>query len=127
MVGPVSPTPPLRSQPLCHPLPALSGPSRDRAPWNWGRASWGRSEWGGGGPEQPRPGPTQAAVPGMGVLNFFFVGEYACGLNYLYAALISPKCFIGIRQIREREMDAPGGSGAGRGRWGSIREPGKLI
>lgn len=63
----------------------------------------------GWGPLAALPGPTQAAVPGMGVLNFFFVGAYACGLNYLYAALISPKCFIGIRQIRE--MEAPGRSG----------------
>lgn len=59
----------------------------------------------------------------MGVLNFFSVGEYACGLNYLYAALISPKRFIGIRQIREREMEAQGRSGGGEGtveeQWGA--------
>lgn len=74
----------------------------------------------GWGPPAALPGPTQKAVPGMGVLNFFFVGAYACGLNYLYAALISPKCFIGIRQIRE--MEAPGRSGGGGGGEGTVGE-----
>lgn len=74
MVGLVSSTPTsLPSSP--RPLWAQQG---DRPPGAGGGACRGRSERvgaeraGGGGPPQPRPGPTQAAVPGMGVLNFFF-------------------------------------------------------
>ena len=116
-------------------FPPTLGQAGRQSPWGGGRGSGGvkpladppqgasRVGW---GPPAALPGPTQKAVPGMGVLKFFFVGAYACGLNYLYAALISPKCFIGIRQIRE--MEAPGRSGGGGGRGGdcrgSSREPG---
>lgn len=103
------------SEPLCHPFPPSLG---------WGRG-WGRSRaappwdgggppWGGGGPGSPARPHTRSCSRNGG-FKLFFVGEYACGLNYLYAALISPKCFIGIRRIREREMEAPGARGGGAG------------
>lgn len=85
------------------------------------RAGWGRAS---AAPPAPHAG---SCSRNGGFKLFFFVGEYACGLNYLYAALISPKCFIGIRQIRESEMDAPGGAGAGRDWRGAVRSRGKLI
>lgn len=45
MVVLVSLTPPVGSEPLCHPLPAHSahsGPSRETVPLGWGRGSLGK-------------------------------------------------------------------------------------
>ena len=42
MVVLVSLTPPLGSEPLCHPLPAHSGPNRETVPLGWGRGSLGK-------------------------------------------------------------------------------------
>lgn len=110
--------PTLGAEPLRLRLSARLGPAGRQPPWTWGPGLLGAERVGGGGSPQPRPGPTHAAVPGMGVLNFFFVVGDMHVVLIIYTQHLSPPNVVsgfGRSQIRERWMDAPGGAGAGRG------------
>lgn len=55
---------------------------------------------------------------GRGGFKHFFVGEYACVLNYLYAALFSPKCFISAQSCRVGDPRGVAGTLGEGTQWG---------
>lgn len=93
-----------------------------------GLARGGASGWGRVSAAPPGPH-TRSCSRNGGFKLFFCCWRYACGLNYLYAALISPKCCIGIRQIPDpRALDGrPGRRGGGEGTGPELREPGSRF
>lgn len=116
MVGLVSPTPPLGSEPFCHPLPAHSGLDRGPSPWSWGRGLLGeeRARWGRA--SAAPPGPHAGSCSRNGGFKLFFLLANMHVVLIIYMQHLSPPNVLSGFGRSERARWMPR---AARGRGGT--------